>query len=60
MIMGIIVTNLLKNNLRDLFVDLITLTNKRYLQSIKKAREEYKTGDTFSHMEVFGKTKLLK
>lgn len=38
----------------DLFEDLIALTNKKYLTSIKKAREEYKKGDVFSHEQVFG------
>ena len=38
----------------DLFEDLLALTNKKYLESIKKAREEYKNGDIFSHDEVFG------
>ena len=38
----------------DLFEDLMALTNKDYLKSIKKAREEYAKGDTFSHEEVFG------
>ena len=38
----------------DLFEDLIALTNKKYLASIKKAREEYKKGDVFSHEQVFG------
>lgn len=38
----------------DLFEDLVALTNKSYLQSIKKAREEYKKGDVFSPEQVFG------
>jgi len=38
----------------DLFEDLIALSNKKYLASIKKAREEYKKGDIFSHQQVFG------
>ncbi len=38
----------------DLFEDLIALTNKKYVQSIKKAREEYKKGDFFTQEETFG------
>jgi len=38
----------------DLFEDLMALVNKKYVKSIKKAREEYKKGDFFSHAEVFG------
>ena len=38
----------------DLFEDLIALTNKKYLASIKKAREEYKKGDVLTHGQVFG------
>ncbi|MBI4991286.1 type II toxin-antitoxin system Phd/YefM family antitoxin [Candidatus Gottesmanbacteria bacterium] len=39
----------------DLFEDLIALVNKKYLESIKKARAEYKKGDFLTHTEVFGK-----
>jgi hypothetical protein len=38
----------------DLFEDLLALTNKKYLKSIKKARREYETGDFFTHSQVFG------
>lgn len=38
----------------DLFEDLLALVNKKYLQSIKKARAEYKRGNYFKHEEVFG------
>lgn len=38
----------------DLFEDLITLVNKSYVESIKKAREEYKKGEIFTHEDVFG------
>lgn len=38
----------------DLFEDLIALTNKKYLASIIKAREEYKKGDVLTHGQVFG------
>ena len=38
----------------DLFEDLIALTNKKYLSSIQKARQEYKRGDVLSHEQVFG------
>lgn len=39
----------------DFFEDLLALTSPKYLQSIKKAREEYKRGEYFTHEEVFGK-----
>jgi PHD/YefM family antitoxin component YafN of YafNO toxin-antitoxin module len=38
----------------DLFEDLLALTNKKYLKSIKKARKEYETGNFFTHSQVFG------
>jgi len=38
----------------DLFEDLLALSNSNYLESIKKAREEYKKGDFVSHEEAFG------
>ncbi len=38
----------------ELFEDLLALTNKKYLASIKKARKEYKKGDVFSHEQAFG------
>lgn len=38
----------------DLFEDLLALTNKDYVKSIKKAREEYKKSDVFTHEDVFG------
>ena len=39
----------------DLFEDLLEVSNKEYLNSIKKAREEIKRGEVFTHEEVFGK-----
>ena len=38
----------------DFFEDLMALGNKRYLDSIKKARSEIKRGEVFTHEEVFG------
>lgn len=38
----------------DLFEDLLALVNKKYVESIKKARKEYQSGDIFTHDEVFG------
>ncbi len=38
----------------DLFEDLLALSNKKYLASIKKAREEYKKGQIFTHEQIFG------
>ena len=39
----------------NLFEDLLALANKKYLNSIKKAREEYEKGEFFTHEQVFGK-----
>lgn len=38
----------------DLFEDLLALTNKNYVVSIKKARSEYKKGNFLTHDQVFG------
>ena len=38
----------------DLFEDLLELNNKKYLASIKKAREDIKNGKILTHEEVFG------
>ena len=38
----------------ELFEDLLALANKKYLNSIKRAREEYKKGEVFSHEQAFG------
>jgi hypothetical protein len=38
----------------DLFEDLLALSNKHYMKSIQKARKEHKTGDIYTHYQVFG------
>ena len=38
----------------DLFEDLLTFANKKYLASIKKARQEYKNHNFLTHEQVFG------
>lgn len=38
----------------DLFEDLLALVNKKYVNSIKQARKEYKNGDFLTHNQVFG------
>ncbi len=38
----------------EFFEDLLALANKKYLESIKKAREEFEKGDVFTHAQVFG------
>ncbi len=38
----------------DLFEDLLALINKKYVDSIKKARREYKARNYFTHDQVFG------
>jgi prevent-host-death family protein len=38
----------------DFFEDLLALTNKKYINSIKEAREQFKKGEVYTHEEVFG------
>lgn len=38
----------------DFFEDLLAVSNKDYVKSIRKAREEYKNSDIFTHEEIFG------
>jgi len=38
----------------DFFEDLLAATSSKYLKSIKKAREEYKRGEIYTHEQVFG------
>ena len=38
----------------ELFEDLLALSNKKYLDSIKRARKEYEKGEIFTHDQVFG------
>jgi len=39
---------------REAFIeDLLAITSREYLQSIKEARAEYKAGKTKSHKEIF-------
>lgn len=38
----------------DLFEDLLALSNRKYLASIRKARREYRAGKVFSHEQLFG------
>lgn len=40
----------------DLMEDLLAMTNKKYLASIKTARQEYEKGELSSHNQVFGET----
>ncbi len=40
---------------RETFIeDLLAITSPEYLQSVKEARAEYKTGRIKSHKEIFG------
>jgi PHD/YefM family antitoxin component YafN of YafNO toxin-antitoxin module len=38
----------------DFFEDLLALTSKKYLNSLKEAREDYKAGRYYSLDEAFG------
>lgn len=44
----------------DLVEDMVALTNKSYLESVKKARSEVKEGKVLGHREVFNLTKTKK
>lgn len=39
----------------DFFEDLLASQSDKYLKSIREARKQFKSGDVFSHGEVFGK-----
>lgn len=38
----------------DFFEDLLALTSKKYKDSIKRAREDFKKGRVYTHEEAFG------
>lgn len=38
----------------DLFEDLLALSNKKYVNAIKRARKEFARGEFFTFEEVFG------
>ncbi len=38
----------------DYFEDLLAANSPKYFESIRKARESYKKGETLTHEEVFG------
>jgi hypothetical protein len=41
---------------KELFIEnLLAATSPEYLESIKEAREDYKTGRVVTHEEIFGK-----
>ena len=45
----------MKKHERESFIeDLLAMTSPDYLQSVKEARAEYKSGRTKSHKEIFG------
>lgn len=43
--------------INDLLEDLTAFSSNKYLTSIKKARQEVKRGEVYSHQGVFGKLK---
>lgn len=46
----------MKKRERDSFIEVIlAATSPEYIESIKKARSDYKAGKTKTHEEVFGK-----
>ncbi len=45
----------MKKSEREAFVeDLLAATSPEYLESIKKAREDYRAGRVYTHKEAFG------
>ena len=42
----------------DLLEDLLALTNKKYLASIRRARKEYQKGEIFSHQKIWEESNL--
>ena len=45
----------MKKHERESFIeDLLAITSPDYLQSVKEARADYKSGRTKSHKEIFG------
>ncbi len=38
----------------ELFEDLLALSNKKYLETIKKSREDYQKDKLFTHEQAFG------
>jgi len=38
----------------DLFEDLLALMDKKYLKTVRKAREDYQKGKIFTHEQIFG------
>ena len=38
----------------DFFEDLLALTSKEYVKSIREARRDYKDGRVFTHRQAFG------
>lgn len=40
-------------NIFNFFEDLVALSNKDYVESIRKARKEYEQGNVLSHEEIF-------
>lgn len=47
-------------NNTGLFEDLLALANKKYLASIKKAREEYRRGEFVTHQQASKSVKILE
>lgn len=39
----------------DFFEDLLSSVDKKYLESIKRARKQYENGEYYTFEEVFGK-----
>ena len=50
----------MKKSDREAFVeDLLAITSPEYIQSIKEARADYKTGKTKSHKEIFERRTII-
>jgi hypothetical protein len=48
-----LISNTIKESMEDLVEDLLALSNKKYLNSIEEAREDYKNGKIKRFEDVF-------
>lgn len=48
-----LISNTIKESMEDLVEDLLALSNKKYLNSIEEAREDYKNGQIKRFEDVF-------
>ena len=49
----IIISDTVKDTVGDMIEDIIALSNKEYIDSVKEARKDYKTGQTEKYNSFF-------